>query len=762
MPLQAFAGHLLVVGGRAVSMPPPGALAETAPKRAPRIREGDTFFILLTPVGQATAPAAFFESLARLAADTYFSSSGGITGGLREAITTVNGHLIASNQQSGEAKRVSALALVLHGDELYTARSGQVFGALGQAGALLTFPADRRDSLSMNLTPLGTGPDPEIQLGRYAVAAGQMMLLADTGLLEADDTALLAALQGDSVRAALDQIKGLARGSASATVIQFVEPGTPDLDHLAPQSSTQKFRVELPAPRSSKVPVVPAETPTTAPPLPARSSSQTGRTTTGQLRPPPDEDTTGRRAKAAMERVSDMASTVADRSSPAVQNFPALLMYGIRRVLRALLSGLLAVLNFLQRALNQVLPAPDAEGRQGIPTNIAVIMAILIPVVIVIVVLGLSMSKQGRTQFEIERDTAVDAYNKATELDEQAGPTCEIPTLRANWVEVLRLANKAAERRPNDETLNKIRLDAQNYLDCYDGVERRTITLLHEFPDGAELIGPIVNNGIYLYTLDRAHSAIYYDILNERRDGLSTRNDDPIIYKGQAVFTYIIGDIFDIEWMEDGATANKNVLIALDQNGVLAEYSQTFFSTAQQLVTTEWQHPVAMAVFGANLYILDPPANQVWRYKAAPGENRYVDAPESYFATEQLPDLTGAVDIGISDKGELYILFADAHIKKFLSGVEQSFEYSSVPGGALTSGTALFVDNDPMSSSLFVVDKVSQTVYHTSWAGKFRGGLRPQNDPDAFRNLSGVYADQVTSNAIYVAAGNKLYYFRRN
>jgi len=288
MPLQAFAGHLLVVGGRAVSMPPPGALAETAPKRAPRIREGDTFFILLTPVGQAAAPASFFENLARLAADTYFSSSGGITGGLREAITTVNGHLIASNQQSGDAQKVNALALVLHGDELYTARSGQVFGALCQSAALLTFPADRRDSLSMNLTPLGTGPDPEIQLGRYAVAAGQTMLLADMGLLEADDSALVTALQGDSVRVVLDQIKGLARGSASATVIQFIEPGTPDPEHLAPQSSTQKFRVELPSPRSSKVPGVPSDVSNTAPPLPAR----TGRTTTGQLRPPPDEDTT--------------------------------------------------------------------------------------------------------------------------------------------------------------------------------------------------------------------------------------------------------------------------------------------------------------------------------------------------------------------------------------------------------------------------------------------------------------------------------------
>ena len=48
--LEAFAGHLLVVGGRAVSMPPPGALAEAAPKKTSRAREGDRFFILITPM----------------------------------------------------------------------------------------------------------------------------------------------------------------------------------------------------------------------------------------------------------------------------------------------------------------------------------------------------------------------------------------------------------------------------------------------------------------------------------------------------------------------------------------------------------------------------------------------------------------------------------------------------------------------------------------------------------------------------------------
>ena len=86
---EVSTGHLLVVGGRAVRLTPPGALVESAPRRAPRIREGDTFFILVTPTGEEHASAAFYEELAHVAANAYFMSGGGVTGGLREAPTAI-------------------------------------------------------------------------------------------------------------------------------------------------------------------------------------------------------------------------------------------------------------------------------------------------------------------------------------------------------------------------------------------------------------------------------------------------------------------------------------------------------------------------------------------------------------------------------------------------------------------------------------------------------------------------------------------------
>ena len=61
--LEALVAHVYVVSGRAVGSPPPGALAVTAPKRAPRPRQEETFFSLLVPNGSVKAQAQLYQTL---------------------------------------------------------------------------------------------------------------------------------------------------------------------------------------------------------------------------------------------------------------------------------------------------------------------------------------------------------------------------------------------------------------------------------------------------------------------------------------------------------------------------------------------------------------------------------------------------------------------------------------------------------------------------------------------------------------------------
>jgi hypothetical protein len=349
---------------------------------------------------------------------------------------------------------------------------------------------------------------------------------------------------------------------------------------------------------------------------------------------------------------------------------------------------------------------------------------------------------------------------------------CTDPIQRLQWVKVLDLAERAEHYRPNDMQVQVILADARNYLDCFDSVQRRDLKVLHEFPRNANLVGPIVNGGVDLYTLDRANGRIYHDTLNEHGDSLTSRDDDPILWTGQTISsggeTYIVGDLIDIEWLASGGTAHDNVLIALDTSGQLIAYSATFFESAQTLATDNWWvAPRALAVFRSNIYVLDAGADQIWRYLPPAGERAYSSAPEEYFNGDERPDLADAVDFGISDEGAVFILFADGTVRQYSRnnprGVveEEPFDIRDAPEGVPQSGTALFMDNDPLSRHLYVVDPAANAIFEFRWGGTFEWGYRPRNVPDAFNNVSGFYADSVVRNNMYVLAGNTLYQFQR-
>ncbi|MBI5958994.1 MAG: hypothetical protein HY866_09680, partial [Chloroflexi bacterium] len=511
--LQAWVGHLLVVGGRAVRIPPPGALAETAPKRAARVREGDVFFILVTAAAETHLPAVFFQEMAQLGADVYFGSSGTITSGLRDTLTTLHHALL----EQAERPQLHALALVLRGEELYAARSGRIFAGLRQGETLDCFPTQRSDPLVMNLPPLGSGSAPEIQLGRFTVAPGQTLLLGDASLIDTPDDTLLSALGGATIPAVLDQIKTLAGTQTAASVIHFDAPGGSDPGGAIPQPSVRTPHAPLSrsskpaapapvpaAPVTSSAPAAPAPIaapvpPAPLPPAPVNEAEKTVLPLESQVvarvdHPAMPETSTpdkaaeivtpfepghvapfsldeepappsGSTAPFAPETLDDMAGEQEPmpRGPSPLQQARLTLRRTWRNGLRLTLAAIVGTLDFLTRTLNNVLPQPGQDGKQGISTNVAIATAILIPVVIVVVVLGLTLSDYDRSDFETYLERAQAAHDEAKKL---SGENCESVAVRPLWTEALRQAELAAKYRPNDPNVLVIRADAQNYLDC--------------------------------------------------------------------------------------------------------------------------------------------------------------------------------------------------------------------------------------------------------------------------------------------------------
>jgi hypothetical protein len=207
---------------------------------------------------------------------------------------------------------------------------------------------------------------------------------------------------------------------------------------------------------------------------------------------------------------------------------------------------------------------------------------------------------------------------------------------------------------------------------------------------------------------------------------------------------------------------NSNVPIVLDESGLLIWRNESVNEneTIRLVLPPTWGNPVAITMWQLNFYVLDPSAQQIWRYR--PNEGVYGDLPEEYFTGvgEVRPDLSQAIDFGIDEEGNLFILFRDGQIKKFRGGEELPFALYNVPQGALNSGFSLLVDNNPISRGMVMTDPQSQTVYTMSLGGTINVGYRPRNQQNAFERLSGALVN-ADSNSIYVLAGDYLYHMPR-
>ncbi|MCS6870545.1 MAG: hypothetical protein RML95_05365 [Anaerolineae bacterium] len=691
--IEALVGYLFVVGGRAISTTPPGALVELPPRKVQRSREADTFFTLITPHGKTHATANVYEALTHLAAEVYFRSSGSVTSGLREAIHAVNSQISAS----GQRYTLNMICAVLRGNEVYLARTAESVCILRQNGDFSYHPDQLSDCL-----PLGATPSPEIKLARYEVSPGDLMVLCDSALARAERAALNNALAQPNLTAILEPLKALAHRDTQALIIEFATPETPDPTPIPkPRKSTP-----LPesAPSSAPVSAAPEPTPTPIPEPPQPQPSQSPATPLGQ------------------------------RAVLATGN-----------ALDSLAKG-------LRRALSRLLPEPSEESAPRIPSMLAAIMAILVPIVVVFVMVALQLSQFDLTQFE-QMVREVEAAVRQAELvdlrDERIARTVWLGILeRVAYVEM-------TSGRMNDPTLNRIRAKAQSILDRFDKVTRRTLTPLRNFGEGARIVNPIVRGGADIYTLELSRSAIYRDTLAPEANILITRNTQPVVQRGQAVGAFSVREVVDTIWLAEGGVQRANVLAALDTQGILITYSPTFApATAQRLAGADlWGKPIALATWRGNLYLLDPEANQIWRYR--PLGNSYPNPPEEYFEGEVRPDLSQAVDFGIDPNGNVYIFFADGQLRKFTSGIEQRFALSGMPSDGLKSGRAMYLDGDSPLPSIYLLDPADQSVYQVTLSGAFRYRFRA-NDPNLFRALSGVYADR---DNIFVASGNVLYHF---
>jgi hypothetical protein len=262
-----------------------------------------------------------------------------------------------------------------------------------------------------------------------------------------------------------------------------------------------------------------------------------------------------------------------------------------------------------------------------------------------------------------------------------------------------------------------------------------------------------------MYVLDSANQQVYRITL--ATDGMSVVSGSytpiPAMRRSGKVVNFDISDLIDIAWADNGAgLASSNVIVALDKNGVLVACPPRFLQdcTAQKLPGAEtWKTPTAIQFWQGRLYLLDPGANQIWRYDPVGGA--FSGVPLEYFSGTNRPDITSATDFAIHTSGDLYLLTKNGVLARFRGGEQQDFAFSNFDTERMNAPTGMFMNT---AQGFFFAERDQRTIFETTMAGTLTYIYHAETD-DRFAQLSNVVAD-TNLGLVYALSGNTIFAFQ--
>jgi hypothetical protein len=730
---EALVGHLVVVGGRAISHAPPGALVEVAPRKSARGRETDTFFTLVLPSGDGAAPAAFYENMAELAAEKYFETPGSVTSALRAVFSHLNDNLYEHNTTDKRRYEATIICAVLRSAELILARTGAGIALLRHEGALTPFPAPFDDDDALFGPPLGVQPVPDVRLMTTRITTGTRLLLADPALADLDIRQVGASMAASDIAAVMGAIKGQVPVQLTLMAVEFVPP---EIAVPVPVRTTESTRDLAPI--------------ATAPTPPVSTAAA------GELHPPAPPPSTERGDMGEVATVE--VPPIPLPPKPRNRGLPLPVQESLANGAMVLGSGANGALKLLDR-----IAPPDKDGKRGrLPSGGTAITAILIPVAVVVFVFIMWVTGTGESQFDLCVRQAQAAAETARTI-----PSNDVNGTINAWNAASQIATECQRLRPElpSEALTSLLAEAQIVNDRLMVISRRELAIVASFPQAGLSRG--VLQGQDLYVLDNGNDQVYRVTLTD--DGLemqpNSRQALAFMRRTAQVNEYQVGDLVDIAWAEDGSGLSQdNVLVAVDSSGLVIDCAPRFTDTCgtQRLQGVEnWLSPVAIQIWSGRLYVLDPGANQLWRYDPpGPNTGALPNAPLEYFSGEGRPDIRTAVDFAIDTEGVVYVLLANGSMLKFRGGERVDFAYAGFPQGqSLGTADAFYLSTSPLRPAIYISSRGNRAIYETLVGGTFVHNYRPTNEP-YFESLVDVLVNN-DLDLVYALSGNSVFAFQR-
>jgi hypothetical protein len=665
---------------------------------------------VLIEVSGGDGHAALYRQMLNAAQMAFYEAEGTLASALVRAVRNAHSVLRRANEAVPNGDwRAGITVVALQGAELIIAQAGPALALVAHPKTVDQFPPN----LDEFTIPLGGEERPEVELVRTPIEPGSMIVLAESGWL---------------AHVPAEHLAAASTADSPAQVADY-------LGQLAGQAELSALIIGL----SSALPLV-EDLPRGGMPIPPRV--EVSNTPTVQPKTPPANRPAAAAPSAAATRPRS-AATAAPVETPAATRRPPMLPFEDEVVdePEALAGDDNAGYDMEGAADEEVFEAPPR--RSVWPLLLALVV---IPLLIALIVFAMwyFRNQANEALFQQTIKGASDAVAEVQTLPDEA-------TARLRLSAARELLDKAKSLKPNDAELTPIEA---KYTENVNRLNHVTplygVVPLWDFAThgSGHRLDRVLTNTNALFVLDGGRQEVSHFVLSDLGDSVTPAQNSIVISKTGTTSDVAVGELVDITWAE--AVNNQHSrLLALDRVNGLIGYDITWGAAQVPIAGREqWKKPQLLASYNGNLYIVDPGANQIWRYR--PGDTGYETAPEPYFSPSAQVDLSGVQAMAID--GNVWLLYGDGRLLKFFAGEQKAFAPTGVPD-PFRAPTAVVASRD--GDQIYVADSGNARIVELDKNGKFLRQFRPAQG-DAFQNMRGMYLDEA-GGFFYVLSGEKLY-----
>ncbi len=683
-------------------------------------------YVLVELSGGAFGREELCQELVMAITQEYLQTPGTVTYGLRQAVLLANTYLTRENAKVSSEHRVGGVAcVVLRNGEMFVAQAGWPMVYLVHREQVQAFPDTMLGGEDASI--LGQSQTTQVRLFHATVQPKDMILMVDGPMARQLGITRIGQILAGNVSRAMSNLEALAPPEdCAALVIQLsgaqVEAGA-QADRWAFMEVEQDER--------------PPEAEAAVSPPPAQPAGYDRRLAPVEA-PRPEEVAEPAEVDKAEPAGPGLGERAAGFFSGLGQRARAL---GERMLPDARADGDVRRTQRRRRAAR----SRRQRGQNTRQTSWWIAAAVAIPLLAIVLAMGYTWYRNW--QLDAQFNAKLEAARSRRDI---ALSNSESPMVaRDDWLEVISLADDAREMQPESVEAGQLRAQAETEIDRIDGVTRLGQAFkLFEYTAPASAPNKVLVAGLDIYVLDRSAGNVYHHALNDLRNALRNPTaEQTLLQQGQPVEGQNIGQLLDIAWMKEGGERQAGALLILDANGLLLEYDPTWEQFQVQTMggIDGWRSPQELSTFDSNLYLLDPMANQIFKYWG----QQYDAAPTRWIAQEGI-NIATAIDMGID--GSIYLLHQDGRISKYFGGEAASFVLTRMPL-PLSHADALYMDVPEISQYLYVADSSETRVVQLDREGAFVRQIKPARDQEAhFAQLSDIFVDEMAAKLYYITA----------